>query len=407
MFLRLGNTVTLALRTARAPTGLNRRDTTDVTSPNLTSPIALSETLILGIETSCDETAAAVVARDRVTGCGRILSSLVRAQWEAHAAFGGVVPEIAARAHADCLDLMITDALREAGVTIENIDGVAATAGPGLIGGLMVGLVMGKAIALAAGKPLLAINHLEAHALTVGLTDGVRPPYLLLLVSGGHTQTLLVEDVGRYRRIGTTIDDALGEAFDKTAKLLGLPQPGGPAVERAAKSGNGARFELPRPLKGRAEPHFSFAGLKTAVRRTALAAQPLNDTDVADICASFEAAAADCVVDRVRRAIHIARGYAHKAGESEPTAVFRHLVVAGGVAANARLRRDLAMLAASDGLTLLAAPVALCGDNAAMVAWAGAERLALGLTDGLDAPVRPRWPLDPDAAPAIGAGVKA
>lgn len=358
-------------------------------------------TVILGIETSCDETAAAVVARDPATGGGRILSSFVRAQWEAHAAFGGVVPEIAARAHAECLDRMIADALAEAGVTVGGLSAVAATAGPGLVGGLMVGLVMGKAIAFASGKPLVAVNHLEAHALTVGLSHGIHPPYLLLLVSGGHTQTLLVEDVGRYRRIGTTIDDALGEAFDKTAKLLGLPQPGGPAVERAARSGDRSRFDLPRPLKGRAEPHFSFAGLKTAVRRTALALGSPSDQDIADICASFEQAACECVIDRVRRAIEIVR--------SEPAAreVFRHLVVAGGVAANAKLRHELAGLAEREALTLVAAPMALAGDNAAMVAWAGAERLARGMVDGLDAAVRPRWPLDPTAAPAIGAGVKA
>jgi N6-L-threonylcarbamoyladenine synthase len=359
-----------------------------------------SESLILGIETSCDETAAAMVARDPASGRGRILSSLVRAQWDAHRAFGGVVPEIAARAHADCLDAMIADAIADAGVTMARINGVAATAGPGLIGGLMVGLVMGKGIALATGKPLIAVNHLEAHALTVGLTDGVRPPYLLLLVSGGHTQTLLVEAVGRYRRIGTTIDDALGEAFDKTAKLLGLPQPGGPAVERAAREGNPARVDLPRPLKGRAEPHFSFAGLKTAVRRAALAMAPLSTQDVADICASFEAAAADCVVDRTLRAVAVARAMS-------PPGAIRHLVVAGGVAANARLRAALQAVADGEGLAFLAAPIALCGDNAAMVAWAGAERLAIGLADPLDAPVRPRWPLDPEAAPAIGAGVKA
>jgi N6-L-threonylcarbamoyladenine synthase len=368
------------------------------------------ETLILGIETSCDETAAAVVARDPATGRGRILSNLVRAQWEAHAAFGGVVPEIAARAHADCLHLMVSDALRQAGVTPSDLAGVAATAGPGLIGGLMVGLVMGKAIALATGRPLLAVNHLEAHALTVGLTDGVRPPYLLLLVSGGHTQTLLVEDVGRYHRIGTTIDDALGEAFDKTAKLLGLPQPGGPAVERAAGAGDPTAVDLPRPLVGRAEPHFSFAGLKTAVRRAALARlepariaradAPSTTAAVADLAASFEAAATACVVDRTARALTMARTL--PAGEA-----VRHLVVAGGVAANVRLRSALADLARREGVTFQPAPIALCGDNAAMVAWAGAERLARGMVDPLDAPARPRWPLDPHAVPAAGAGVKA
>jgi N6-L-threonylcarbamoyladenine synthase len=355
------------------------------------------ETLILGIETSCDETAAAVVARS-AAGEGRILANVVRSQWEAHRPFGGVVPEIAARAHAECLDLLIEEALLQAGKSLADLDAIAATAGPGLVGGLIVGLVTGKALALAAGKPFLAVNHLEAHALTVGLTDGLAPPYLLLLVSGGHTQTLLVEGVGRYRRLGTTIDDALGEAFDKTAKLLGLGQPGGPAVERWALGGNAQRFDLPRPLKGRPDPHFSFAGLKTAVRRQAIALQPLADQDIADLCASFEAAVADSVADRCARAIELAGELA--------AAPIRHFVIAGGVAANVRLRADLSALAASRGLGFHVAPVALCGDNAAMIAWAGAERLALGLVDGLDAPVRPRWPLDPTAAPALGSGLK-
>lgn len=360
---------------------------------------AACETIVLGIETSCDETAAAIVARD-ASGRGRILANAVRSQWEKHKAYGGVVPEIAARAHVECLDLLIADVMAESGFALEAVTAVAATAGPGLIGGLMVGLVTGKALALAADKPFLAINHLEAHALTVGLTDGLRPPYLLLLVSGGHTQTLLVEDVGRYRRIGTTIDDALGEAFDKTAKLLGLPQPGGPAVERAAAGGTASRFDFPRPLMGRTDPHFSFAGLKTAVRRRASALQPLSSQDVADLCAAFEAAISDAVVDRCARALDILA--------AEVTAPrIGSLVIAGGVAANARLRQALSSLAAAAGLSLHAAPLNLCGDNAAMVAWAGAERLALGLIDDLAAPPRPRWPLDPAATPAIGAGVKA
>lgn len=360
----------------------------------------MSEIKVLGIETSCDETAAAVVVRS-ADGTGRLLSSVVRSQWEAHKAYGGVVPEIAARAHVECLDTLIAEALSQAGCSLADVDAVAATAGPGLIGGLIVGAVTGKALAFAADKPFLAINHLEAHALTVGLTDGVRPPYLLLLVSGGHTQTLLVEDVGRYRRLGTTIDDALGEAFDKTAKLLGLGQPGGPIVERLAKTGRADRFALPRPLKGRAEPHFSFAGLKTAVRRQAIAHQPLSDQDIADLCASFEAAVSESVIDRCAKAIDLVASLRGDEG------VVRQFVVAGGVAANARLRSDLAGLAAARGMSFHVAPVALCGDNAAMVAWAGAERLARGGADPLDAPVRPRWPLDPDAAPAIGAGVKA
>jgi N6-L-threonylcarbamoyladenine synthase len=360
---------------------------------------AEGERLVLGIETSCDETAAAVIARS-ADGRGRILSNIVSSQWEAHRPFGGVVPEIAARAHVDCLDELVVEALSGAGVTLSDLDGVAATAGPGLVGGLMVGLVTAKSLALAIDKPFLAINHLEAHALTVGLSDHLQPPYLLLLVSGGHTQTLLVRDVASYQRIGTTIDDALGEAFDKTAKLLGLGQPGGPQVERWAKLGDPRRFALPRPLMGRAEPHFSFAGLKTAVRRKAIEHQPLSETDIADLCAAFEWAVSDSVVDRCGRAIDIVT----QQGEGGRVSAF---VVAGGVAANARLRADLATLAAERGIAFHVAPVALCGDNAAMVAWAGAERLARGLVDHLDAPVRPRWPLDPDAAPAIGAGVKA
>jgi len=357
------------------------------------------ELIVLGIETSCDETAAAVVVRS-AEGRGRIASSIVRSQWEQHRVYGGVVPEIAARAHVECLDAIIAEALREAGLALAEIDAVAATAGPGLVGGLIVGLVTGKALALAAGKPLAAINHLEAHALTPGLTDGLAPPYLLLLVSGGHTQLLLVEGVGRYTRLGTTIDDALGEAFDKTAKLLGLPMPGGPSVEHEARAGDALRFDLPRPMLGRETPHFSFAGLKTAVRRRALALAPLRARDIADLCASFERAVCETVVDRVARAIDIV-------DRQLVAAKARHLVVAGGVAANLSLRSALEGLARDRGYALHVPPVALCTDNAAMVAWAGAERIARGLSDALDAPVRPRWPLDPEAPPAIGAGVKA
>lgn len=357
------------------------------------------ETLVLGVETSCDETAAAVVGRS-ADGKGRILSNIVRSQWEQHRPFGGVVPEIAARAHVECLDELIAAAMAEAGVGFGDLSAVAATAGPGLVGGLIVGLMAGKAIALAHGLPLVAVNHLEAHALTVGLTEGLRPPYLMLLVSGGHTQTLLVEDVGRYQRIGTTIDDALGEAFDKTAKLLGLGLPGGPQVEQWARKGDRHRLALPRPMLGREEPHFSFAGLKTAVRQRAVGLAPLSEQDVADLCAAFEDAVAAVVPDRVERAFGIAQAWIG-AGSLD------HLVVAGGVAANQRLRASLAELAGKRGLALSVPPVALCGDNAAMVAWAGAERLARRQIDDLDAPVRPRWPLDAAAAPAIGAGVKA
>lgn len=358
-----------------------------------------SELLVLGIETSCDETAAAVVRR-LGDGRGEILSNVVRSQFDMHKIYGGIVPEIASRAHADCLDGIVAAALSQAGISFGELDGVAAACGPGLIGGLIVGAVTGKALALAAGKPFLAINHLEAHALTAGLTDGIAPPYLMLLVSGGHTQLLLVQGVGRYRRLGTTIDDALGEAFDKTAKLLGLPMPGGPHVEKAARNGDARRFKLPRPMLGRPEPHFSFAGLKTAVRHAAKPLAPLTSQDVADVCAAFQAAVTDSVADRVAVAMGIV------ADELEHVPV-RALVVAGGVAANAALRQALERLCEKHGYRLFAPPSDLCTDNGAMIAWAGAERLALGLTDRLDAPVRPRWPLDPNAPPAIGAGVKA
>ena len=257
---------------------------------------------MLGIETSCDETAVAVVARAS-DGRGTILSNVVRSQLAEHAAFGGVVPEIAARAHVEVLDGLILAALQDARLTLDDIDAIAVSAGPGLIGGLLVGVMTAKAMALARGLPFLAINHLEAHALTVGLTEGVKPPYLLLLVSGGHTQLLIVRDVGSYDRLGTTVDDALGEAFDKTAKLLGLPFPGGPAVERAAQSGRADRFAFPRPMLGRPEPHFSFAGLKTSVRHAVAGLGAVGAQDVADICASFEAAVADAVADRVSRAM--------------------------------------------------------------------------------------------------------
>lgn len=355
--------------------------------------------VVLGIETSCDETAAAVVVRE-AGGEGRILSNIVRSQWDEHRAFGGVVPEIAARAHAECLDGIVAAAMAEAGVMFEDLSAVAATAGPGLNSGLIVGLITGKAIALAHGKPLIAVNHLEAHALTVGLTNQLAPPYLLLLVSGGHTQLLLVHGVDQYERRGTTIDDALGEAFDKTAKLLGLGFPGGPAVEAAARTGDPARFAFPRPMAGRPELHFSFAGLKTAVRQRAEALQPLKDQDIADICASFQAAVAGSVTDRLARAMAVA-------ADRLPPDAPRNLVVAGGVAANLALRTALQDLTDQYGFTLYVPPVALCGDNAAMIAWAGAERLALGLVDPLNFSVRPRWPLDSAATPAIGAGVKA
>jgi N6-L-threonylcarbamoyladenine synthase len=353
---------------------------------------------VLGIETSCDETAAAVVRRG-ADGRGEILASVVRPQLDLHAAYGGVVPEIAARAHVELLDAAIKQALAEAGVGFDAIDAVAAAAGPGLVGGLIVGLTTAKAIALAAGVPFVAVNHLEAHALTAGLTDALGFPYLLLLVSGGHTQLLIVKEVGAYERLGTTLDDALGEAFDKAAKLLGLGYPGGPEVEREAARGR-ATIALPRPMLGRPEPHFSLAGLKTALRHAAQARAPLSGQDLADLCASFQEAVADIVSDRTARAFDV---YGERLGPSAQKA----LVVAGGVAANRRLKLALEAIAGAHGFRLIVPPPELCTDNAAMIAWAGIMRFARGLTDDLSAPARARWPLDPDAPPALGAGVKA
>jgi N6-L-threonylcarbamoyladenine synthase len=361
--------------------------------------------LVLGIESSCDETAAAVVAR-AADGTGRILSNIIRAQWEQHHRYGGVVPELAARAHVECLDEIVTLALSEAGAALGDLDAIAVTAGPGLIGGLLVGVTTAEALALVHSLPLVPVNHLEAHALTVGLTEGLRPPYLLLLVSGGHTQLLIVHGVGRYERLGTTIDDALGEAFDKTAKLLGLGFPGGPAVEQAAAAGRAAgRFALPRPMLGRAEPHFSFAGLKTALRRQALALAPLKAADISDLCAEFQAAVCESVADRVRRAMDIADA---RLGWQEQGpgcgAIGGHLVVAGGVAANRQLAAALTTLAGRRGYTLHVPPPSLCTDNGAMIAWAGAERLASGVAETGPLVARARWPLDALAAPALGGG---
>jgi N6-L-threonylcarbamoyladenine synthase len=352
----------------------------------------------LGIETSCDETAAAVVSL-AADGQGETLSSVVLSQIAEHEAFGGVVPEIAARAHVEALDGVIAAALADAKLDLDGIDAVAVTAGPGLIGGLIVGVMTAKALAAAAGKPLIAINHLEGHALTARLTDGLDFPYLLLLVSGGHTQIVLVRGVGRYERWATTIDDALGEAFDKTAKLLGLPYPGGPSVEKAAERGNAARFDLPRPLKGEARPDFSFSGLKTAVRQAAKALEPLADADVDDICASFQRAVSETLADRVGRSLDRFRG--EFPGIGEPA-----LVVAGGVAANTEIRSMLTMLCRQRGFRFVAPPLELCTDNAVMIAWAGLERLSAGNAggDAFGMAPRSRWPLDADAAPALGSG---
>ncbi len=340
--------------------------------------------LVLGIESSCDETAVALVDSDR-----RIVAQRIASQDAEHAPFGGVVPEIAARAHAERLAPMIEGVLQDAGIGLDECDAIAATAGPGLIGGVMVGLVSAKALAMASDTPLIAINHLEGHALSPRLADAsIAFPYALLLVSGGHCQILRVDGVGEYRRLATTIDDALGEAFDKTAKILGLGFPGGPAVERTAKDGDAAAVPLPRPMVGSGEPHFSFAGLKSAVLR----AYESGKYEIADIAASFQQAAVDCVTDRLRIAL---------AGMDDVDT----LVVAGGVAANATVRAALEQLVAAHGMRFAAPPPKLCTDNAAMIAWAGIERL--GQDDPLDISARPRWPLDPAAEPVRGAGVKA
>lgn len=403
------------------------------------------QAIVLGIESSCDETAVAVVRAD-----GTILANRIASQDAAHRPYGGVVPELAARAHVDALAPMVEAALADAGLGLTDLDAIAATAGPGLIGGVMVGLVTGKALAFAAGKPLIAVNHLEGHALSPRLLADVAYPYLLLLVSGGHCQLLRVAGVGRYQRLATTIDDAAGEAFDKVAKMLGLGFPGGPAVERMARDGNPQRFALPRPLVGSGSPHFSFSGLKTAVLRAHEALVAPTVQDRADLCAAFQAALVDCLVDRSRLALDAGTGLAvtpsplplrggvGAAGggpsglrnlptplrpgpaDAEPGLAApplkgrgdrRHdvtaLVVAGGVAANGAIRTALEHLALTHGLPFVAPPQWLCTDNAAMIAWAGLERLGAGLVDGLDAPARARWPLDPDAPPVHGAGVKA
>lgn len=340
--------------------------------------------LILGIETSCDETAAAIVSDD-----GRILSNIVWSQTE-HEAYGGVVPEIAARAHMEHIENVITRALAEAKISLSEIDAVAATAGPGLIGGVIVGVMTAKAIASVHKKPFIAVNHLEGHALTVRLTNDVAFPYLLLLVSGGHCQFLIVSGVGKYQKLGGTLDDALGEVFDKTAKMLGLGYPGGVAVEQLAQKGNHLAYNFPIPLRGRDGCDFSFSGLKTAVRlRIEEAksdhAQPNGSQDfIADICASFQYTATQSVLERARTAINLFKNQ-HPEG--------KHFVLAGGVAANQYIRGELQTLLAGHNLELVAPPIKLCTDNAAMIAWAGIERFKLGLTDSLDFEPRARWSL--------------
>ncbi len=361
-----------------------------------------SERVILGIESSCDDTAVALVRARPGTPRGEILASVVQGQDALHLEWGGVVPEIAARAHAERLDLVTAAALAEAGLALADVDAVAVTAGPGLIGGVLAGVMFAKGLAAGRGLPLYGINHLAGHALTPRLTDGIDFPYLVLLVSGGHCQFLSVEGPDRFRRLGGTIDDAPGEAFDKVAKLLALGSPGGPAVEAAAREGEPARFALPRPLLDREGCDLSFSGLKTAVRRArerlVEAQGGITRADRADLCAGFQAAVAETLAEKTRRACRAFRA-AHPA-------VRPVLAVAGGVAANATIRCALSEAAAQEGAGFLAPPLALCTDNGAMVAWAAAERMAVGPPDDLALPARPRWPLDSTAAPMLGKGRK-
>ena len=353
---------------------------------------------LLGIETSCDETAAAVLRRD-ADGQVTILAETVRSQIDEHAPYGGVVPEIAARAHADVTDKIVSQALEDSGTSLAELDAIAATSGPGLIGGVLVGMMTGKALALAIGKPFIPINHLEGHALSPRLAEACAFPYLLLLVSGGHCQFIAVKGLGQYQRLGTTIDDAAGEAFDKLAKTLGIGFPGGPAVEKLARRGDAARYPLPRPLLNRPGLDMSFAGLKTAAARIAQA-DPLDEQDQADLCASYQAAITECLVEKTRRALDTF---------AEEHSGDIRLVVAGGVAANQTIRTALDEIARQAGATLIAPPLRHCTDNAAMIALAGAERYAAGMVadDGQAFSARPRWPLDEASAladPVFGGG---
>ena len=365
--------------------------------------------IILGIETSCDETAVAIIDGEKPVG-KRILSSLVLSQLEEHRAFGGVVPEVAARAHIEHIHPLITGALDDANLTFDDLDGIAATCGPGLIGGVMIGMMAGKAIAASKNLPFIAVNHLEGHALTPRLTDDTAFPYLLLLVSGGHTQILVAEGVGSYKRWGTTLDDAAGECFDKSAKLMGLPYPGGPEIQKiAAECKNPqaaiARFALPTPMKGRKELDFSFSGLKTAIRQAVEKLPPANlngdlkREDIADLAYAFQHTVAEIIADRCARSI---QRFKEDYNIARPT-----LVVSGGVAANIAIREKLSEMCETHTIETYAPPVSLCGDNAAMIAWAGFEHLKAGENDPLDFKARPRWPLDPTAEPRHGAGVKA
>jgi N6-L-threonylcarbamoyladenine synthase len=370
-------------------------------TPSIAAPgdyILNPKMIVLGVETSCDETAAALVC-DAKTPDERVLAERLFSQHADHRPYGGIVPELAARAHVAHLDRLIQEALAASGLSLGSVDGIAATAGPGLIGGLLVGLTMAKTMACALGKPLIAVNHLEGHALSIRLKEDTPFPYLLLLVSGGHCQLLAVEGVGRYVRLGTTIDDAVGEAFDKAAKLLGLSFPGGPEIERAASAGDARRFLLPRPMRGQPGCDFSFSGLKTALRhKIADLGRQLTQRDVADLAASFQAAVIESISDRTKHAMRLFASLQEGA---------RRLVVAGGVAANAALKASLAEVARAEGFRVSAPPPELCTDNAAMIAWAGIERLKLGLTDPLTVAARARWPLDAQAEPKPYAGVKA
>lgn len=356
--------------------------------------------VILGIESSCDDTAAALVCADGARG--RVLSSVVSGQTDLHSAFGGVVPEIAARAHAERLDLCVEQALEQAGVALDDVRGIAVTAGPGLIGGVISGVMCARGLAAGTGAPLIGVNHLAGHALTPRMTDGIVFPYLMLLVSGGHCQFLAVLGPDHFERLGGTIDDAPGEAFDKTAKLLGLGYPGGPAVQGAAATGDAARFAFPRPLLDRPDCDMSFSGLKTALRRARdqlVAAQSgLYDQDISDLCASFQAAVSDTLAAKTERALRV-----FDERHNTPSPV---LAVAGGVAANTQIRAALQQVAAAQGFQFLAPPLQYCTDNAAMIAWAGIELHRAGLVKDDNLTPRPRWPLDRVAAPMIGSGKK-
>lgn len=370
----------------------------DFTHPkhsHLPAPKA-GKALVLALESSCDETAASVVCRD-ADGKGTILSNIVLSQIEEHAAFGGVVPEIAARAHVDAIKGVVEAALAEAAVAVSDLDAIAATAGPGLNGGLLVATMSAKAMAHALHLPFYPINHLEGHALTARLTDNIAFPYVLLLVSGGHTQIVIVHKVGTYQRIATTIDDALGEAFDKTAKMLGLDYPGGPAVERMAKAGDPHRFDFPRPMQSHDTLNMSLSGLKTAVRLAAEKQAPLSDQDVSDVCSSFQQAISDILCNRIERSLQLFQE--HYPDHNSPT-----LVIAGGVAANQMIRTDLQVVCDTAGVALSAPPLKLCTDNAAMIGWAALERIALGQSGDLTFTPRPRWPLDGESGTVVGTG---